>query len=116
MRIDDLAAGVVLGSRFRLLKILGRGSYGDVWLADVLEAGGLPPKVALKIYHHQERATRKLLEEARVATSFDHPRLVRVFGAERLEGFGADVDGVCQRRDPARATGRCGFPQAGCPG
>lgn len=87
MRIDDLSTGVVLGSRFRLVRILGRGSYGDVWLAEVLESEDLPPRVAVKIYHHQERATRKLLEEARVATGFDHPRLVRVFGAERLDGL-----------------------------
>jgi eukaryotic-like serine/threonine-protein kinase len=67
MKLADLAAGVVLGGKFRLIEILGRGSYGDVWLVDVVADETLPPQVALKIYHHQDRATRKLLEEATVA-------------------------------------------------
>jgi serine/threonine-protein kinase len=87
MRLADLAAGVVLGGRFRLVEILGRGSYGDVWLADVVGDETLPPQVALKIYHHQDRATRKLLEEATVACAFKHARLVQVFGASRIDGL-----------------------------
>ena len=46
MRLADLAAGVVLGGRFRLVEILGRGSYGDVWLVDVVSDETLPPQVA----------------------------------------------------------------------
>jgi eukaryotic-like serine/threonine-protein kinase len=87
MKLADISAGVVFGGRFYLKEILGRGSYGDVWLAEVRGGDSLPPLVALKIYHHQERATRKLLEEARYALSFDHERLVRVLGAERLDGL-----------------------------
>lgn len=87
MRLADLAAGVVLGGKFRLAEILGRGSYGDVWLADVLGDETLPPQVAMKIYHHQDRATRKLLEEATVASAFKHASLVQVFGASRIDGL-----------------------------
>lgn len=87
MKLADLSAGVVIGGKFRLDGILGRGSYGDVWLADVVGDEELPPKVALKIYHHQERATRKLLDEARQAQNFKHDRLVKVFGAERIDGL-----------------------------
>lgn len=87
MRLADLAAGVVLGGKFRLIEILGRGSYGDVWLVDVVGDEMLPPQVALKIYHHQDRATRKLLEEANVASAFRHARLVQVFGASRIDGL-----------------------------
>lgn len=87
MKLAEISAGVVFGGRFHLKEILGRGSYGDVWLAEVRGDDSLPPLVALKIYHHQERATRKLLEEARYALTFEHERLVRVFGAERLDGL-----------------------------
>lgn len=87
VRLADLAKGVELGGRFRLVEILGRGSYGDVWLAEVLGEGDLPPQVALKVYHHPERATKALLEEASTAQAFSHDRLVRVFGAKRLEGL-----------------------------
>jgi tetratricopeptide (TPR) repeat protein len=89
MRLADLSAGVVLGGRFRLQEILGRGSYGDVWRAEVIDGGTLPSIVAVKIYHpvQQARATRVLFEEALRGSSFDHPRLVRVFAAERIDGL-----------------------------
>ncbi|AUB82288.1 protein kinase domain-containing protein [Candidatus Thiodictyon syntrophicum] len=89
MKVADLATGVALGGRFRLVRLLGRGSYGDVWLADSLADPGLPPKVAVKVYlqNQQNRALRVLLEEAAIAKGFDHDRLVRVFGAERIDGL-----------------------------
>ena len=89
MKVADLAAGVQLASRFRLVKMLGRGSYGDVWLADVLDQDDLPRQVAVKIYQQpqQNRATQVLLKEAEIACGFNEPRLVRVFGAERIDGL-----------------------------
>ena len=89
MRVADLANGVVVADRFRLIRLLGRGCYGDVWLADTLDDPGLPPQVALKVYlqNQQNRGTRVLLEEAVAARGFDHERLVQVFGAERIEGL-----------------------------
>ncbi|MEW8552664.1 MAG: protein kinase [Candidatus Thiodiazotropha sp.] len=85
----DLTAGVVIGERFRLVRILGRGSYGDVWLADVIDDSDLPQQVALKIYQQlqQNRATRVLLKEAKMALGFEHERLVRVYGAQRIDGI-----------------------------
>jgi serine/threonine-protein kinase len=87
--LADLSAGVVVGGRFRLQAILGRGSFGDVWRAEVLRGDDLPSIVAVKIYHpeQQARANRVLFEEARRGSGFDHPRLVRVFGAERIDGL-----------------------------
>ncbi|MCL5670047.1 MAG: serine/threonine-protein kinase, partial [Acidobacteria bacterium] len=80
---------VVLGGRFRLVRLLGRGSYGDVWLADSLADPGLPAQVAVKIYlqKRQNSGERLLMGEATIALGFDHDRLVRVFGAERIEGL-----------------------------
>ena len=87
MKLADLSAGVIIGNRFRLVKTLGTGSYGDVWLADNLNDDSLPPQVALKIYHHQERATRKLLMEALQAVDYQNDKLVKVFGADRIDGL-----------------------------
>ena len=89
MKVADLATGVELGGRFRLTRLLGAGSYGVVWLADVIDGGHLPKQVAVKIYTQpqQSSATKVLLREAEVARGFEHDRLVRVFGAERIEGL-----------------------------
>ena len=98
MKLADLSSGVTIANRFRLVDILGRGSYGDVWLAEVLpegwpeggddgDGGEIPDKVALKIYQQQERARQKLLEEARMAVGLTHDRLVRVYGADSLDGI-----------------------------
>lgn len=87
MKIADLSKGVVLAGRFRLLDIIGSGSYGTVWLADVISESALPRRIALKVYHNQESATRKLMGEAIQAGVFDHQRLVKVYGADRLEGL-----------------------------
>ncbi len=89
MKVADLANGVVLGGRFRLVRLLGRGSYGDVWLADNLENPRLPRQVAVKIYlqRQQHRATQVLLGEAKTAKRFKHERLVEVFAARRIDGL-----------------------------
>lgn len=89
MKVAELATGVVLGGRFRLVRLLGRGSYGDVWLAETLADPQLPARVAIKVYlqNQQNRALRVLLEEAATAVAFEHDRLVRVFGAERIDGL-----------------------------
>jgi tetratricopeptide (TPR) repeat protein len=89
MKLADISKGVVLGERFRLVDILGRGSYGDVWLADVVRDDGLelPPRVALKIFIHQDSGNRFLFREAQNSIGFAHERLIRVYGAERIDGL-----------------------------
>lgn len=88
MKLADLSRGVQLGGMFRLIEILGRGSYGDVWLADVInDAVDLPTQVAVKVYFQQERADEALFKEAKTAGSFNSDRLVKVFGVGRMDGL-----------------------------
>ncbi|MCB1066192.1 MAG: protein kinase [Verrucomicrobiae bacterium] len=87
-KLADLSRGVALGERFRLLEILGRGSYGDVWLADVIDDDGkLPKQVAIKVYTHQDRAREALFREGKFALKFVHDRLVKVFGFGPIDGL-----------------------------
>ena len=83
MKLADISRGVVLGERFRLVDILGRGSYGDVWLADVIrdDKGELPRQVAIKIFQMQDSANRLLFREAQHSRQFDHERLIRIYDA-----------------------------------
>jgi tetratricopeptide (TPR) repeat protein len=84
MKLAELAAGLVVGDRYRLVRILGQGGYGDVWEAERLADRGV---VALKFYHDSERAHEKLSQEADLARQFDHDNLVRVHTACPVEGL-----------------------------
>lgn len=89
MKLADISRGVVLGERFRLVDILGRGSYGDVWLADVVrdDTGELPRQVAIKVFYLQDSGNRFLFKEAQLSVQFTHERLIRVYGGERIDGL-----------------------------
>jgi len=65
--------------RYRILKELGRGGMGAVYLA---EDGVLGRRVALKVPHFSAEDGPKVVErfyrEARVAADIDHPNLCGV--------------------------------------
>ena len=74
-------AGVTAGSRYRLVRELGRGATGVVYLARDLE---LERDVAVKLLHpHLAAAARadalaRFFHEARVTASLRHPNIVAV--------------------------------------
>jgi tRNA A-37 threonylcarbamoyl transferase component Bud32 len=66
--------------RYRLLKLLGSGAYGEVWTA---HHEGLHREVAVKILHvargFQLDAVRRFEREVEMTASLTHPNTVRVF-------------------------------------
>jgi formylglycine-generating enzyme required for sulfatase activity/predicted Ser/Thr protein kinase len=76
----------VLGG-YRLVRELGRGGQGEVWLA---EDGRLRRKVALKILHRgvetAEDALIRFGREAELASRLDHPGLCAVYAMGREHG------------------------------
>ncbi len=84
MKFSDLAAGVQIGDKYRLVEILGRGGYGDVWRAERLADD---VSVAVKFYRDPERSWGVLGREAQLARDFDHENVVRVYSAEPIEGL-----------------------------
>ncbi len=75
-----MAEGALTRGRYRVLRELGRGGAGTVFLArDV----GLERDVALKVYHRRGRVDReRLLHEARTPATIEHPGVVRVLDVD----------------------------------
>ncbi|MCC5452030.1 protein kinase [Rheinheimera sp. UJ51] len=73
------AAGDVLAKRFRLVKLLGNGNNGSVFLAEDLH---LHCNVALKILHNSlldsTVTTDKVRQEILLARGISHPNVIRV--------------------------------------
>ncbi|HOD24803.1 MAG TPA: protein kinase, partial [Polyangiaceae bacterium] len=81
-----LAPGTLV-SPYRVVRLVGRGGMGDVYLARDTQLGR---KVALKVVRpsvvgNREEVARFLLE-ARITARFNHPHIVTVYGAGEFEG------------------------------
>src|SRR5262245_57496466 len=76
-----------LFGRYRILRKLGAGGMGAVYLAEDLK---LRRQVALKVPHLTGSARQALLErfqrEARLAAGIDHPNLCAVHDVGEVEG------------------------------
>jgi len=83
--IADPLLGTVLLEQFRVEKQIGVGGMGTVYRAHQTTFGR---DVAIKVLRQElardEQAVARFEREARLATSLDHPNLVRVFLSGRL--------------------------------
>ena len=72
---------------FRVMRRLGRGGMGEVYLARDIHLGR---KVALKLLHtHQlgsEQVVGRLLAEARITAHFNHPHIVSIYAVGQARG------------------------------
>ena len=106
--VEELAAGVLIARRYRIVSLLGRGGMADVYRADDLKLGAsialkfLPGELADDTWRVQA-----LKDEVRVARQVSHPNVCRVhdFG-ETDDGRpflvmeyidGEDLSKLCQR-------------------
>jgi len=78
----------VLGGQYRILKKLGKGGMGVVYLAEDMEMGDrlvavkvLPPELSDNV-----RAVENLRREAMTAINLTHPNIIRLYG------FHSDAD------------------------
>jgi WD40 repeat protein/predicted Ser/Thr protein kinase/DNA-directed RNA polymerase subunit RPC12/RpoP len=69
-------------AHFRLIRPLGKGAFGEVWLA---EDTRLVRMVALKLPHPTEQDSR-LLHEAKTAAQLSHPHIVSVYEVGEHDG------------------------------
>ncbi len=83
--------------RFELLRVLGAGAYGTVYLADMVSSGDFRKKVALKLLKAQsdaeleKEAAQRLRDEARLLGRLRHRHIVQVDDLVRLDGQWAVV-------------------------
>jgi len=102
--------GQVLGERYQILEMLGRGGMGEVWHAFDLK---LRVDVALKAlrpdFFTSERRLELLRDEVRAAREVVSPNVCRIFDLIEIEGRelvsmeyvdGATLLGVLQERGP----------------
>jgi serine/threonine-protein kinase len=85
-KTSSFSPGMLIGERYRLEQLLGRGGQGSVWRAHHLTLG-VP--VALKLTSlssADENCALRLLQEARAAARLSHPAVVRVFDLGCHEG------------------------------
>lgn len=73
--------GVIVAQKFQLVRILGEGGMGSVWVAKNL---ALDVHVALKLIRAELAQNvpgleERLLQEARAAASIEHPAVIKVF-------------------------------------
>src|SRR5580692_2314705 len=80
----DLAAGGIIGSRYRLERQLGEGGMGMVWAATQTSTEKL---VALKFVKGKasEPERQRLFREARAACAVRHPNVVEVYDVLELD-------------------------------
>jgi serine/threonine-protein kinase len=84
--VEDLT-GETVGS-FEILRLLGRGGMGDVYLAEDTQLGR---DVALKFLSsklaHSQWAKRQFAKEAQAVAMLDHPNICTVHGFEEADGY-----------------------------
>lgn len=82
-----LAEGNTIGNRYRILRLLGVGGMGEVYLAEDLHDESAP--VALKILNNEKISRRsedliRFIAEATIAGTIDHPNVVKILESGKV--------------------------------
>src|SRR5687768_18266857 len=86
---DVLAAGQVVGEKYKILGLLAMGGMGKIYRAEQMPLGR---KVALKILHakytddQDPEFQRRFLLEAETCAKLTHPNTVTVFDYGKIPG------------------------------
>ena len=81
------------GRVVRLLRPLGKGGFGSVWLAEVRDPSGLVHRMAVKLLHEalakDSDLAARARDEARLMSQLNHDHVVKVHALTELEGRSA---------------------------
>jgi len=80
--------GALLANRYRIVRQLGRGGMGNVWLVEDTQLDNKPFAVKMlpSILVANKRAYRQLKDEALVAMRLVHPNIVQIRAFEENNG------------------------------
>lgn len=85
--VDTDLCGQVLHGKYRVVKLIGRGTFGSVY--EAIDEG-LGAKVAIKVLTHdaasEPSSIEQFLHEAKQLTQLDHPYVVRWITFDRTPG------------------------------
>lgn len=86
---EDFEPGYLLGGRFHLVRNLGRGAVGNVWLAaDIqLHDEAIACKILHKTFADDRRAISDLKREVLLTRKLRHPNIVSVHSFWDMEGY-----------------------------
>jgi serine/threonine-protein kinase len=80
-------AGTVVGNRYRIIELLGRGGMGEVYRADDIT---LNQSIALKflpaLFGQDQKWLERFRNEVRLARQVTHPNVCRVFDISEFQG------------------------------
>jgi serine/threonine protein kinase len=82
-----------VGGHYRLIRVLGSGGMGQVWLAEKRGAANFSKLVAIKMISTSKvgdpRIVRMLMDEARLVANLVHPNIIQVYqlASSRKEVF-----------------------------
>lgn len=76
-----------VGGNYRLMRVLGAGGMGQVWLAEKQGAAGFSKLVAIKMISTSKvgdkKVVRMLMDEARLVANLVHPNIIQVYQLAR---------------------------------
>ena len=93
--MPETPARAPIGRTFEFLQCLGRGAFGEVYLATMRSSDVVESKVAVKVLRRDvdpnSQAVSRLRDEARLLGSLNHPHILQIFDLIELGGRAALV-------------------------
>jgi signal transduction histidine kinase/DNA-binding response OmpR family regulator len=87
-RRKEIGPGTVINARYEVVRVLGRGGMGNVYLAQDLK---LETNVALKMMHHHLQMDSsqaiRIYREVKLARLISHPNAARIFDIDNWRGL-----------------------------
>lgn len=100
----QLSEGLIVAEHYKLLRLLGQGSFGDVWLAHNLLAD---IDVAIKFYGtFDQKGLEEFRNEFKIAYKLHHPNLLNINHFDVFENCPYLVMPYCENGSVSRQVGQ----------